>query len=106
MPALAALIQTLFGALATFLAKLFLAKLAIRIAAVSAIVAAGGVLMTAFNNQVAPMVAQMFNSEYGQFIGLAFPPIAGTCIAAITAVWFACTTYSLQVRAIKVTANM
>lgn len=106
MPALALMIQTLFSALAVFLAKLFLAKLAIRIAAVAAIVACGTALMTAFNSQIAPMVAAMFNTQYGQFLGLAFPPIAGTCMMAITAVWLACTTYSLQVRAIKVTADM
>lgn len=106
MPLLGAMISSLFGALSAFLVKLFLAKLAIRIAAVAAIVAVGTVLMTAFNNQVAPLVARMFQSQYGQFVGLAFPPVAGTCIAAITAVWLACSTYALQVRAIRTTANM
>lgn len=106
MPLLATMITTLFTALATFLAKLFLAKLAIRVAAVAAIIAVGSSLMVTFNSYLAPLVAQMFQSEYGQFIGLAFPPIAGTCVAAISALWVACTTYAIQVRAIRVTADM
>lgn len=105
MPALGAMLATIFGSLAGFLAKLFVAKLAIRITAVAALTAVGGVLMTVFNTQVAPLVQQIFASEYGQFVGLAFPPIAGTCVAAITAVWLACASYKLQSRAIRVTAN-
>ena len=71
MPLLAGLISTLFSALGAFLVKLFVAKLAIRIAAVAAIVAAGTALMTAFNGFVSPLVAAMFSSQYGQFLGLA-----------------------------------
>ena len=106
MPLLAGLISTLFSALGAFLVKLFVAKLAIRIAAVAAIVAAGTALMTAFNGFVSPLVAAMFSSQYGQFLDLAFPPISGTCIAAFTGCWLACATYRLQVRAVNVTAGM
>jgi formate hydrogenlyase subunit 3/multisubunit Na+/H+ antiporter MnhD subunit len=106
MPLLGTLLTTLFGAISAFLAKLFIAKLTIRVLGVAAIVSVGGVLMGVFNSTVSPLVAQMFNNPYGQFIGLAFPPISGTCIAAITTVWGACATYSLQVRAIRTTAEL
>jgi len=100
------MLSTLFGAISVFLAKLFVAKLAIRIAAVIALTACGAALMTSFNTYVAPMVQAMFTSEYGQFLGLAFPPIAGTVIASITGLWLAVSTYALQSRAIRLTANM
>lgn len=106
MPLLSQLIATLFTALGGFLLKLFAARLAIRIAGVAAIVAAGSALMAAFNGYVAPLVGAMFQSQYGQFLGLAFPPIAGTCIATFTAVWMACLTYRLQVRTISASAGM
>lgn len=106
MPLLATLISALFTGLGSFLLKLFLARLAIRIAAVAAIVAAGGALMAVFNGYVAPLVGAMFSSQYGQFLGLAFPPISGTCITVFTGVWMACMTYKLQVKAINSTAGM
>ena len=106
MPLLAGLVSSLFTALATFLAKLFLARLAIRIAALAAIGVFGAALMVTFNTVVAPLVASAFNSSYGQFIGLAFPPVAGTCLAGLATLWVACTTYRLQVDATKLTAGL
>lgn len=106
MPLLAALIEALFTALATFLLKLFAAKVAIRVAAVGAIAALGGVLMGTFNGLIAPLVQAAFDTQYGQVIGLAFPPVAGTCLAAYSTLWVACTTYKLQERAILATANI
>jgi hypothetical protein len=106
MPLLGALLSTLFTALGGFLLKMFIAKVAIRAAAVVAITAAGAALMATFNQLIAPLVAAAFSTTYGQFLGLAFPPVAGTCIAAFTAVWGGCMTYKLQVRAISVTAGL
>ena len=106
MPLFASMVSAFFTALGGFFAKLFIARVAVRIAAVAAITALGAVLMALFNSVVAPMVAQMFSTQYGQFLGLAFPPVAGTVIAGITAVWLGCTTYKLQVHAVKVTANI
>jgi hypothetical protein len=106
MPALAALIPALFGALAGFLAKMFAVRLALRVSAVAALVACSALLMTTFNGVVAPLVAQAFSTQYGQFLGLAFPPVAGTCLAGIAAVWAACGLYKWQERVILVTAGM
>lgn len=106
MPALGLLIPALFGALATFLAKLFAVRLAIRIAAVAALIACSALLMTTFNSLVAPLVAQAFSTQYGQVLGLAFPPVSGTCLVALAGVWSACGLYGLQKRAILTTAGM
>jgi len=106
MPLFASLFSSFFGALGAFLTKLFVAKVAVRVAAVAALASLGGVLMVTFNGIVAPLVAQAFSTAYGQFLGLAFPPVAGTCMAGIAGLWLACTTYKLQERAIMVTAGI
>jgi len=106
MPLFAAMVSGFFTALSAFMAKVFIARVALRIAAVAAIGAFGAVLMALFNTVVSPMVAAMFQTSYGQLIGLAFPPVAGTVLAGITAIWIGCTTYKLQVHAVKVTANI
>lgn len=106
MPLFAGMVSAFFTALGGFLAKLFIARVALRIAAVAAIGALGAVLMATFNTVIAPMVSSMFSTQYGQLIGLAFPPVAGTVLAGIATIWIACTTYKLQVHAIKVTANI
>jgi len=106
MPIFAGLVQTLFGALASFLARMFAFRIALRLAAVLAITALGTALMATFNLLVTPLAAALFSTTYGQLLGLAFPPIAGTCLAAISGLWMAVTTYRLQVEAIKVTAGI
>ena len=106
MPLFAAMVSAFFNGLALFLARLFAAKVAIRVAAVAAIGAFGTALMLTFNNFVAPLVAQLFATSYGQLLGLAFPPVAGTVLAGVATLWVACTTYKLQVHAVKVTANI
>lgn len=106
MPALGALLATLFSSLGLFLAKIFAIKLAVRVAAVVALTAIGTALMAFFNSQISPLVAAAFATQYGQVLGLAFPPIAGTCIATIMALWMACITYKMQARAISLTAGM
>lgn len=106
MPLFAAFIGTFFSSLSLFLAKLFAAKVALRIAAVTAIGALSTGLMVTFNGLIAPVVAGIFSTEYGQLLGLIFPPISGTVCAGLITLWLACMTYKLQVRAIKVTANI
>jgi len=104
MPLLGALIQTLLVSLGGFLLRLFLARLALRIAGVAAIVAAGAALMVTYNAIVSPLVQSAFNSQYGQVLGLAFPPVSGTCMAALGAIWAACGLYSLNRRAVQLTS--
>lgn len=102
MPILGTLLLNLFTGLAGGIASWFVQRTATRVAVSAALVFTAGALMVLFNAIVSPLVATMFATQYGQFLGLAFPPIAGTCLASITATWVGCATYKLRERAILV----
>ncbi|WP_234264904.1 DUF5455 family protein [Hydrogenophaga sp. NFH-34] len=106
MPALAALIGAVFTQLGFFLLKLFLARAAIRAVGVTAIIALSVGLVATFNEFLAPLVQSAFMTSYGQFIGLAFPPIAGTCLATIVSAVGAVFVYRLKVRFVESTAGV
>lgn len=106
MPLFAAFFGALFSSLGVFLAKMFAAKLAIRVLGVGALTALAAGLVTTFNNAIAPLMAQLFSTQYGQFLGLAFPPIAGTCLSVYFSVMLAVATYRMQARAVSLTAGM
>lgn len=106
MPLFAAFFGALFSSLGVFLAKLFAAKLAIRIAGVAVLVALASGLVTAFNGWIVPMLSLLFNTQYGQFLGLAFPPVAGTVMTTYMTAVLAVATYKLQAHAVTVTANL
>jgi hypothetical protein len=106
MPLFAALFTAFFSSLGVFLAKLFAAKIAIRVVAVTALTALAAAVVTAFNVAVTPFVGAMFSTSYGQFLGLLFPPISGTVIAALMTFWLLVMTYRLQSRAIALTAGV
>lgn len=105
MPVLGALFATLFGGFATFLAGFITKKVLVAGTAVAALAASMGALLLLFRTQVAPLIEQAFSTNYGQVIGLAFPPIAGNCLAVIAAVWAGCVLYRWQVTAIKISAS-
>lgn len=105
MPILGALLSSLFTGLAAALVQWWTKKATTAIFGAAALFACAVVLMAAFNTLIAPMVQSMFQTQYGQFIGLAFPPIAGTCMAAISATWAGCALYKLKVASIKLTAS-
>ena len=106
MPLFAAFFGALFSSLGVFLAKMFAAKLAIRLVAVGVLVALAGGLVTAFNAWLVPMISMLFNTQYGQFLGLAFPPIAGTVMTTYMTAVLSVATYKLQSHAVSVTANL
>lgn len=105
MPILAGLIANLFGGVLAQIVAMFVKKAGTAVAASAAIAVCMATLVVAFNTVVTPFVSSMFNTQYGQFIGLAFPPIAGTCLAAIGTTWAACGLYKLKVATIKATAS-
>lgn len=105
MPLLAALFSSLTGALASFIALLWAKKISVAALAVVAFGLALTALMATFNLIVAPFVQSMFSTQFGQFLGLAFPPIAGTCLAGIATTWGACALYKLKVQSIKMSAS-
>lgn len=106
MPIFAAFFGALFSALGVFLAKMFAARLALRLIGVAALTAMSGALMVTFNNMIAPLVQAAFSTTYGQFLGLAFPPIAGTVLTLYFSAWLAVQTYRMQARAVALTASM
>ena len=101
MPILATFIGALLSSLASFFVRFFAIKTATAIAAVTALSGLAVGLVLTFNSIVSPLVQQAFSTQYGQLLGLAFPPVAGTCIAAIAAAWAACGLYKWQVTAVK-----
>ena len=105
MPLLGKLISLLFGGVASFIALFWAKKISVTVLAVAAFALALVALMIVFNSLVAPMVALMFSTQYGQFLGLAFPPIAGTCLASMSTCWGACALYKLKVQSIKMSAS-
>lgn len=105
MPILGKLIAGLFSGLATWLGRWLGLQIAQKAAAVAALFGFSAVLMVAFNTLVAPLVAQAFTTAYGQVLGLAFPPIAGTCMATYAAVWSACQLYALQRKSTAILAS-
>lgn len=105
MPLLAGLISSLFGGIASLVALVWAKKIGVTVVAVAAFAAALVALMATFNLLVAPLVQSMFSTSLGQFIGLAFPPIAGSCLASLATCWGACALYKLKVQAIKMSAS-
>jgi len=105
MPLLGALISSLFGGIASFFALLWAKKISVTVLAVAAFGLALVALMAVFNLLVTPLVAAMFSTQYGQFLGLAFPPMAGTCLASLGTCWGACALYKLKVQSIKMSAS-
>ena len=75
------------------------------LAAAAAFTAALASLVGVFNAWIAPLVAQAFNTQYGQFIGLAFPPIAGSCLATLASAFLAIQVYKLGQRIATVSAS-
>jgi len=106
MPIFAAFIGALLSSLAGFFVRFVAIKTAIAIAAVTALSGLSAGLVLTFNGLLAPLVQQAFSTQYGQLLGLAFPPVAGTCIAAIAAAWAACGLYKWQVTAVKTISNV
>lgn len=105
MPLLAALLQGLFGALAVWLGRWFGIQVAGRLAAVGTMFTLMAALMAAFNAAVAPLAAAAFSTQYGQVLGLAFPPAAGTCLATYAALWAGCALYAHQRAAARMLAG-
>lgn len=106
MPLLAAFLSTMFTAIGGFMLKLFLVRTSIRAIGVAAVLALWGGLLAVFNGAIAPLLAQAFATQYGQFIGLAFPPVAGSCITTIVGVTGAVQAYRLKRRFVEQTTGV
>lgn len=89
MPLLAVLIKGLFGSLLGLLTALVGAKAAVRIAAATTLAGIYISCVLMFTNLVAQWIGMVFNTAYGQILGLLFPPISGTVVVSLFA-YFTC----------------
>jgi hypothetical protein len=65
-----------------------------------------GVLLVLMRSVVGPLASTIFSTQYGGWLGLAFPPtVTASCITAITTLWAACTLYSWQREALRLSAS-
>lgn len=94
----------IFAAIVARLALFFEAQTWFRVSArwfwlsmLSTIVTGAYILTVAmFNGYLAPLAQQAFSTSYGQFMGLAFPPVAGTCMATFGAALLASFLWKLK----------
>lgn len=101
MPIFAAMVSLLFTKLMLFLGFMFAKKVALVLLGVTALVTISAALYGVMRGVVIPLASALFSTSYGSILGLAFPPIAGTCIVGIFTVWSACGLYSWQRTAIR-----
>ena len=87
MPLLANLLALIGGKIASLMALLQGSKIALRIQGVMFIAGLYVAAMLAFSQLIAPWIASVFNTMYGQLLGLLFPPVAGTVMAALAGYW-------------------
>lgn len=105
MPLFAVLFSGVMGALATFLAKFVTRKLAVLGAALTALSVLYVGLLITMNAILTPMLDRLFVTSYGQALGLAFPPAAGTCMAILAGAWAACALFKWQLRALTMSVQ-
>lgn len=104
MPLFAALVKALFGNLTALYLAIVSTRLGLVVAAAAAL---GGLYVTAvgvFTAFVQPLIASAFSTAYGQVLGLAFPPVAGTVVAGLAGLWVALITKSYLSRVLSVLA--
>jgi len=93
MPLLAAFLGSWLTRLLAYMTTKWGAEVAIRMAFVAAIAAVYVALLVAFNSFVEPLLSALFSTGYGTVIGLAFPPIAGTVVTGLAALWVSVVSY-------------
>lgn len=104
MPLLGLLLTSLFSGAAQFLVQFVSRKVAVATVAIAALATTTGVLLVAFNALINPLLSGLFVTAYGQALGLAFPPVAGSCLTTLGTAWTACALYSWQIRAVNLAA--
>lgn len=106
MPLLAAFLSTMFTAIGGFMLRIFLVRTSLRAVGVAGVLSLWAALLAAFNGFISPLLAQAFSTQYGQFIGLAFPPVAGSCITTIVGAAGAVQAYRLKRRFVEQTTGV
>lgn len=87
MPVFALLFKVAIGNMWALWLALTSLKASVRLAAVAIMAAAYVACVLGFSMFIAPLISSLFNTQYGQVVGLAFPPISGTVVAGIVSLW-------------------
>lgn len=87
MPLLATLLSSISTSIYGLIAAIVGAQYATRITAVLALAAIYISCVTLFTSIVFPWLANLFSTQYGQLLGLLFPPISGSVIASLASYW-------------------
>ena len=106
MPLFAALLAGFFPALTAFLLRIFAAKLVMLTIGLGLLSALGYGFVQFFSQTVSPLIGSLFTTQYGQFLGLAFPPAAGTCVVTMLSAFVFVSAYKLKVRYVKLATGM
>jgi len=93
MPKLALFFESIFARFFTFLTVHYGAQIATKMTVIFAIAAlyVSGIL--SFNIFISPLLAELFATDFGMVIGLAFPPIAQYVITGLITLWAAMIIY-------------
>jgi hypothetical protein len=102
MPVLAVLLKALLGSLYGLLVALVTQRLSMKLAGILFIAGGYVVFVVLYTTTVAPLIALLFSTAYGNFIGLMFPPIAGSVLAGVVGLWIALVVKNYYARAIKI----
>lgn len=87
MPLLATLIQGLIGNATALWLAVRSAEQAVRLTAVGILAAAYVACVAFWTTVIDPLIGALFSTLYGQLLGLVFPPLSGSVISALVALW-------------------
>lgn len=87
MPFLGQLLAGLLGNFYALVLALVGARYALALSAVVGLATLYVAAVAAFSAFISPLLGSLFSTQYGQFLGLAFPPVAGTVVAGLSGLW-------------------
>lgn len=87
MPLFAALFSGIATSIFGLIASMVGAQIATRLVAVATVAALYVTFVGVFTAFIAPLIGSIFSTQYGQLLGLLFPPVAGTCVASLATLW-------------------
>jgi hypothetical protein len=105
MPLLAALWGVIATAITSFLTRVLAGQVGFKLLALGAFAVLAASMVAFFNAAISPLAASVFNTQYGQLLGLAFPPVAGSCIATLLGAIVFAVAYRLKMQFLRTAAG-
>lgn len=87
MPIIGSLLTYLFGSVLSFFSIFTSAKIAVRLTAVTFLAGIYLSCVVYYTTMIGPWLLDLFSTQYGQFLGLLFPPVSGSVLAGLSAYW-------------------